>query len=248
MDGAKAVSRSARPTAAQTTDSGAGADAQENPATETVSLRLATVQDAPTLLAIYAPYVRETGITFEYEVPTEEEFARRITTTLERYPYLVAVDRGGAALGYAYASAFKGRAAYDWSVETSIYVDRASRGRHVGTRLLDALEALLALQGITNAEACIAYPDEGGSVGFHERRGYRMVGRFEKCAYKLGRWWDMVWMEHHIAPHTPDSTAPAPILPFPELLEGAGGAAEQTPLTARTRAQLSEILGRPSLG
>ena len=75
MDGAKAVSRSARPTAVQTTGSGAGADAQESPAIETVSLRLATAQDAPTLLAIYAPYVRETGITFEYEVPTEEEFA-----------------------------------------------------------------------------------------------------------------------------------------------------------------------------
>ena len=75
-----------------------------------------------------------------------------------------------------------------------------------------------------------------------------MVGRFEKCAYKLGHWWDMVWMEHHIAPHTTDGTTPAPILPFPELLEGAGGAAEQTPLTARTRAQLNEILGQPSFG
>ena len=182
---------------------------------ERVSIGLATPADAPELLAIYAPYVRETAITFEVEVPSMPEFAARIGRTLERYPYLVARDESGAALGYAYAGPFKGRAAYDWAIETSIYVDRERRGRHVGTRLLSELERLLAAQGITNAEACIAYPDQGGSVGFHERRGYRMVGRFERCAFKLGRWWDMVWMEHVIAPHP---EAPSEPVPFPELL------------------------------
>lgn len=189
-----------------------------------VRLRVATVGDAPGLLAIYAPYVRETAITFEYEVPGVEEFAARVAATLRRYPYLVAVepveDDGAACgeriVGYAYASPFHGRPAYDWAVETSIYVDRQTRGRHVGTRLLDALEDVLAAQGVTNAEACIAVPDQGGSVGFHERRGYRMVGHFEKCGFKHGRWWDMVWMEHLIAPH-PET--PAPLVLFPELQE-----------------------------
>ena len=181
---------------------------------ERVSIGLATPADAPELLAIYAPYVRETAITFEVEVPSVEEFAGRIRRTLERYPYLVARDAGGAALGYTYAGPFKERAAYDWSIETSIYVDGRRRGRHVGTRLLDELERLLAAQGITNAEACIAYPDQGGSVGFHERRGYRMVGRFERCAYKLGSWWDMVWMEHVIGEHAETPREP---VPFPEL-------------------------------
>lgn len=172
-------------------------------------------QDAAALAAIYAPYVRDTAITFEYEVPGAQEFARRMRATLERHPYLVACDaRGGQALGYAYASPFHARAAYDWAVETSIYVSADARGRHVGTRLLSELERLLALQGVTNAEACIAVPDQGGSVGFHERRGYRLVGRFERCGFKLGRWWDMVWMERLIAEHPSE---PTPLVPFPAL-------------------------------
>ena len=184
-----------------------------------VALRTATPNDAPALLAIYAPYVRETAITFEYDVPSAEEFAERVASTLERHPYLVAFEPVGTdtperILGYAYAGPFHARPAYDWAVETSIYVAGEARGRHVGTRLLDALEDTLAAQGVTNAEACIAVPDQGGSVGFHERRGYRMVGHFEKCGFKQGRWWDMVWMEHLIAPH-PET--PAPLIAFPDL-------------------------------
>lgn len=183
-----------------------------------VALRVATPADAEALLDVYAPYVRETAITFEYNVPSIEEFERRVATTLARHPYVVAFDPADSAsriLGYAYASPFHGRPAYDWAVETSIYVAREARGRHVGTRLLDALEDLLAVQGVTNAEACIAVPDQGGSVGFHERRGYRMVGHFEKCGFKHNRWWDMVWMEHLIAPHP---EVPAPLVFFPTLL------------------------------
>ena len=179
------------------------------------SIRIATPADAAELLAIYAPYVRDTCISFEYEVPSVAEFAQRIAHTLERYPYLVAWDGAtGAALGYAYVGAFHARPAYDWCVETSIYVDGAARGRHVGRALHDALEAACRAQGILSLEACIAYPDEGGSVGFHERMGYRMVGRFEACGYKLGAWRDMVWMERHIGPHTPN---PRPFQPFPQV-------------------------------
>ena len=173
-------------------------------------------RDAAALADIYRPYVEGTTITFEYEAPSAEEFAARMRRTLERYPYLVACDGddSGRPLGYAYAGPFKGRAAYDWAVETSIYVAQDARGRHVGSRLLDELERLVALQGITNVEACITYPDEGGSVGFHERRGYRLVGTFEKCGFKLGRWCDMLWMEHIVAEHPAE---PRPLVPFPEL-------------------------------
>lgn len=180
-----------------------------------VSLRVARVEDAPALAAIYHPYVTDTAITFEVEPPDAAEFARRIAHTLEKYPYLVAEDPvTGELLGYAYTGAFKGRAAYDWSVETSIYVAQGARGRQVGARLHRGLVEASRLQGVTNLEACIAYPDEGGSVGFHDRQGYRMVGRFDACAYKLGRWWDMVWMELHIAEHL---NAPAPLRPFSEV-------------------------------
>lgn len=196
-----------------------------SPYTPLPALRVAAVEDAAQLRAIYEPYVRETSITFEYEVPSVGEFAARIARTLERYPYLVAFDaRDRRALGYAYVGVFHERPAYDWAVETSIYVDRAARGRHVGTLLHEGMEHICRLMGVRNLEACIAWPDEGGSVGFHERMGYRMVGRFEACGYKLGSWRDMVWMEKHIAPHR---GAPEPLRPFPlvraeaeELLAG----------------------------
>lgn len=175
-------------------------------------LRIATPSDAPELAAIYAPYVAHTAITFELKAPSAEEFGQRIAHTLQRYPYLVAYDSlTGRVYGYAYASPFKERAAYDWAAETSIYVDQSARGQHLGSLLHEGLLRCCALQGITNLEACIAQPDEGGSIGFHERMGYRLVGRFERCGYKLGRWWNMVWMERFIAEHP---QKPAALEPF----------------------------------
>ena len=180
---------------------------------EGFEIRCATVGDAGALLRIYAPYVRETAVTFEYEVPSEAEFAARIAKTLERYPYLVA-ERAGEVVGYAYAAPFKGRAAYDWSAELSVYVDREKRGGGVGSALYRALEDELHARGLVNLYACIACPDEEDdrltfdSVRFHERRGFELVGEFKKCACKFGRWYNMVWMGKSIADHEPN---PAPV-------------------------------------
>ena len=155
--------------------------------------------DAEALLRIYAPYVRETAITFEYEVPSPEEFQSRIRRTLEKYPYLIA-EREGHCVGYAYAGAFHARAAYDWAVETSVYVERGLRRQGVGQRLYTALEEILTLQNILNLNACIAYPAEEDpyltrdSADFHQRLSYQLVGRFHQCGYKFGRWYDMIWM------------------------------------------------------
>ena len=110
-------------------------------------LRTATTQDARELLAIYAPYVTDTAVTFEYEVPSEQEFARRIHDTLETYPFLVAQCEG-KAIGYAYATAFKNRAAYDWSVQTSIYLSMQERQKGYGRKLYTALEAVLKQQNV----------------------------------------------------------------------------------------------------
>ena len=172
-----------------------------------IKVRVAGEEDAEALLAIYAPYVKETAITFEYEVPDVEEFQRRIRNTLKRYPYLVA-EQEGKAVGYAYAGPFHARPAYDWAVETSIYVDRGTRGRGVGKRLYEALERALTAQGILNLNACIAYPPSEedpyltrDSVRFHEHMGYRMVGEFYSCGYKFKRWYNMVWMEKLIGEH-----------------------------------------------
>ena len=169
-------------------------------------IRSANVDDAPAIREIYKPYVEETAITFEYDVPTEEEFVRRIATTLSFYPYLV-YEEDGAILGYAYASPFKERAAYDWAVETSIYVKKGITKKGIGRLLHDSLKAELERMGILSMYACIAAPSgedehlDDNSIGFHSHLGYTLCGRFSKCGYKFGTWYDMVWMELLIGEH-----------------------------------------------
>ena len=171
-----------------------------------LTIRSATPADASDLLKIYSPYVIETAITYEYDVPSVEEFAERIRSTLEKYPYLVA-ELDGRAVGYAYAGVFHEREAYRMSAETSIYVAQDERGHGGGRALYDALEDACRKRGICNLYACIAYTEvedeylTQASVRFHTKLGYRMVGRFEKCARKFDRWYDMVYMEKFIAPH-----------------------------------------------
>ena len=186
-----------------------------------LKIRIASEEDAQALLALYAPYVEHTAITFEYEVPSAEEFRGRIRETLQKYPYLV-LEVDGAPAGYAYASPFHARPAYDWAVETSIYVGEQYRGIGAGRLLHDHLEEALRLQGIRNMNACIAYPREEdeyltkNSVEFHAHLCYRLVGEFYQCGYKFGRWYDMVWMEKLIGPH---EVPAVPIRWFPEVRE-----------------------------
>lgn len=186
---------------------------------QTIHIRIATASDAKELLEIYTPYVEETAISFEYDVPSLEEFKARITNTLQKYPYLVA-EKDGEILGYAYTRAFVGRAAYDWSAETTIYLKNGKTKMGVGRMLYEALERISGAQNILNMNACIGYPDTEdehltmNSVHFHEHMGYRMVGMFHNSGYKFGTWYHMVWMEKIIGQHT---SAPLPVIPFPEL-------------------------------
>lgn len=183
---------------------------------EAYTIRIATPADAAELLDIYAPYVEETAITFEYTVPSLEEFRTRITKTLQNYPYIV-VQKENEIVGYAYTGSFKGRAAYDWSVETSIYMKKTAKGQGYGKKLYQVLENLSKAQHITNMNACIAYPDAEDayltkdSVRFHEHMGYQMVGTFHNCAFKFGRWYHMVWMEKMLGEHP---KLPEQVIPF----------------------------------
>ena len=185
-----------------------------------INIRTATVEDAAEILKIYAPYVENTAISFEYDVPSLEEFKGRIENTLEKYPYLVATDEGGAILGYAYCGPFKTRAAYDWAVETTIYLRDDAKGKGVGRALYSRLEDYLSAMNITNLNACIAsieVEDEhltNASSKFHERMGYALVGEFHKCGYKFNRWYNMVWMEKIIGEHEANQK---PIIKFSEL-------------------------------
>ena len=171
-----------------------------------ITIRKATKADAEAIQTIYAPYVRETAISFEYDVPSVEEMARRIEEVQKTHPWIVA-EEDGKIVGYAYAHAFYGRAAYQWAVETSIYVDRQEKRKGIGKKLHDTLEDRLKKQGILNMNACIAYiePEEEhltqDSVRFHERMGYTKVAHFHLCGKKFGRWYDVVWMEKIIGEH-----------------------------------------------
>ncbi len=184
-----------------------------------VRIRVATIKDAKEILEIYAPYVKKTAISFEYDVPSLEEFAGRIEKTLKKYPYIVA-EKNGEILGYAYTGAFVGRAAYDWAVEVTIYLKENKRKMGLGKKLYNAIEEICKAQNIINLNACIGCPEiedeylTQNSIQFHAHMGYQMVGTFHKCGYKFGRWYNMVWMEKIIGAHNPD---PAPLVRFSDL-------------------------------
>lgn len=171
-----------------------------------ITVRAAVPDDAPKLLAVYRPYVEKTAITFEWTVPSVEDFRERIRHTLEHFPYLIMLEEE-KIIGYCYASPLNPREAYEHCAELSIYLAMDERGRGHGQALYQLLENILAAQGIYNACACIGYaPEEdeyltNGSEHFHAHLGYRLVGRFEKCGYKFGRWYDMIWMEKHLQAH-----------------------------------------------
>lgn len=166
-------------------------------------IRPATAQDAAALLNIYAYYVQNTAISFEYEVPTEADFIGRIENTQKHYPWLVAVENG-APVGYAYAGALNPRAAYLHAAELSIYIRRDCRGRHIGAALLGALEAQLKQQGITNLYACVAYAEQEdahlthASLHFHHAMGFQTVGQLHRCGEKFGKLYDICWLEKMI--------------------------------------------------
>jgi len=184
-----------------------------------ITIRNASLDDAGEILKIYAPYVEKTAISFEYELPSYEEFRGRIENIQKKYPYLVA-EENNEIVGYCYCSTFKAREAYRYSVETTIYLREDSKGKGIGRALYKELETILKKQNVYNLNACIAtceVEDEtltNASSYFHEHMGYTLVGEFHKCGYKFGRWYNMVWMEKMLAEH-PEN--PGEFIPFSEL-------------------------------
>jgi L-amino acid N-acyltransferase YncA len=159
-------------------------------------VREAAPSDVPALLEIYRPYVTDTAVSFEIVPPTLEEFAARVVAAQARWSWLLA-ERDSEVLGYAYASAFRTRAAYRFTAETSAYVRSTHRGRGVARALYERLFEVLAAKGYANAYAGIALPNDA-SVAFHEALGFTHVGTFHRAGWKFDRWHDVSWWERRL--------------------------------------------------
>ena len=156
-------------------------------------IRFATQADLPAILDIYGPYVLHTAVSFEYSVPTLEEFTDRFRSITAQFPWLV-WEEDGKILGYAYGSLPFGRAAYRWCAASSIYLAPEAQGRGIGRKLYEALEAILTEQGYRKTYAIIT-SDNPGSLRFHEQAGFRFLAEFPDCGIKFNKLYSVVWME-----------------------------------------------------
>lgn len=165
-----------------------------------MTIREVREEDAARLVEIYSHYVANTAVSFEYAVPTVEEFANRIRKISAKYPYLVC-EKDGIIAGYVYAGSYSPREAYNWTVTTSIYVDKDMRGQGVGSMLYKALEDSLRQRGIVNLLAGIAYKEvedeylTNDSYKYHLSQGYTKVAHMIKVGKKFDRWYDLLWLQ-----------------------------------------------------
>lgn len=172
--------------------------------------RIARPEDAARLCDIYAPYVKNTAITFADTPMTREDFLHKIHSP---YPVLVC-ETGGQVMGYAYASRFREKEAYRWCAEISIYVDGAFHGRGAGSLLMEKLLLLLQAQQLQCAFSGITMPNEK-SMALHRKFGFREAGRFENAGYKLGKWRDVQWMQLQLCPARENPPEPIPFSALP---------------------------------
>lgn len=189
-------------------------------------IRVATAFDGPQIQAIYAPAVVDQPTSFETDVPSVDEMIRRIEETLDVYPYIVAA-RDGEIISYVYARRWRGRPAYDWDVEITVFVKDGFGGRGVGRAMYTALLRLLAAQGFVNAMAAVTVPNEP-STKFHASMGFHRAGSFPACGYKLGAWHtvEFWWRRLIDLPERPDP--PTPFRLFQQQPECAAILAEAT--------------------
>lgn len=176
-----------------------------------MKIRSATIDDAKDIQKIYAFYVKETNVTFEYEAPDVEDMRQRIAWTLIKYPYLVAeIDH--RVIGYAYASAFHERKAYQWSCELSVYVDKDFQRNGVARQLYEKIFSILKMMHIEMVYVNITHPNIK-SEKFHESFGFKEMAIFKNCGYKFDTWQDVIWMSKRIG----GLNAPQEIIWFSDL-------------------------------
>lgn len=177
-----------------------------------ILIRSAVLDDAAAMLDIYSPFVINTTVTAEYDAPTLEEFQNRIIHYTEKTPWLVCQIDGKIA-GYSYASPHRQRAAYQWSVETSIYVDPAFHRRHIATALYQAVFEILKKQGFYSIYVGITCPNPK-SIALHKSAGFRDSGVYHDSMYKFGQWRDVIWMSRALRAYDKE---PEPVVFWPEM-------------------------------
>lgn len=180
-----------------------------------VTFRLAQPQDAPRILEIYRPYVEDITVSFEAETPALDVFTQRMRGIMAAYPYIVA-EQGGVIIGYAYATRYHERAAYNWSAGLSVYMDGSFKAKGVGSRLYTGLMRILALQNVQSVYGLIVDSNKR-SLAFHERMGFERIGLHHNVGYKLGEWHNVSIYERHIGSHP---NPPQPFIPIPQLDAG----------------------------
>ena len=167
---------------------------------------MATADDAAGMLNIYTPFILNSGITQETEVPSVKEFQQRIILNLAERPWLVC-EISNEIAGYAYAGKHRDRKGYQWCTEPSVYISEKYYGLGIANALYTALFDILKLQGYVNAYAVITLPNER-SIAFHKKFGFEYLTTYEKIGYKLGQWHDVGWMQYEIRPHQTDPGDP----------------------------------------
>lgn len=178
-----------------------------------MSIRTATVADIPAMLSIYEEFVTHTAISFEYVLPTEAEFTRRLQEHIAVYPWLVWEEQG-EVLGYCYAGRAFERAAYSWNAEISCYLAPTIRRKGIGRQLYAEVERILTSQGVQKVFAVVTSANMP-SVRFHEALGYRQCARFQEVGYKLGKWYDVIWLEKRLQTDPNPQAFPKPWTDLP---------------------------------
>ena len=178
-------------------------------------IRVATRNDAAGMLEIYAPFILNSGITQETDVPSVGDFQERILSTLEERPWLVCEINGQVA-GYAYAGKHRDRKGYQWCTEPSVYISEKYFGVGMAESLYTALFEILKLQGYVNAYAVITLPNDR-SIAFHKKFGFEYLTTYKKIGYKLGQWHDVGWMQYEVNPHRDDPEDPFKFPDFDRL-------------------------------
>lgn len=178
-----------------------------------ITIRPARIDDAAAIAAIYAPFVAETVISFETEAPTRDQMAARMRGASGHYPWLVAEGGDGRVVGYAYGTKFRERAAYRFTVETTVYVAPDVQRQGIGRSLYDALFEILIGQGFTQAIAAITLPNEA-SVALHEAVGFETAGVYRTVGYKFGGWHSVGIWQRVLGPSLTQPEEPRPIEPM----------------------------------